>query len=73
MKNITLSVPEDLLRKAREYASRNGTSVNQMVRDLLRHKIEPNKSPFLERLNEFRMEIQVDTYQLDDRDSLYER
>lgn len=73
MKNITLSVPEDLLRKAREYASRNGTSVNQMVRDLLRHKIEPNQSPFLERLNEFRKEIQVDTYQLDDRDSLYER
>ena len=35
MKNITLSIPDDLLAKSREYASKHGTSLNQFIRDLL--------------------------------------
>ena len=33
--NVTLSIDEDLLRRAREAAKRRGTSLNQMIRDLL--------------------------------------
>ena len=73
MKNITLSIPDDLLRKAREYASRNGTSVNQIVRDQLRKITQPERTPFNERLKEFQKEIKVDTTKLGKRDSLYDR
>ncbi|MBR4416490.1 MAG: hypothetical protein IKS67_06955 [Victivallales bacterium] len=33
--NITLSIPDDVVANAREYAKRHGTSLNQMVRDHL--------------------------------------
>jgi hypothetical protein len=35
MPNITLSIPEDLLKNGRKYAQRRGTSLNGLVRDLL--------------------------------------
>ena len=34
--NITLSIPDDVVMNAREYAKKHGTSLNQMVRDHLR-------------------------------------
>ena len=34
-KNLTLVIPEDLLRKARIHAVHEGTSVNEIVRTLL--------------------------------------
>jgi hypothetical protein len=39
MKNITLSIPDDLLAKSREYAKAHGTTLNQMVRDLLKRNV----------------------------------
>lgn len=33
--NITLAIDEELLERARALAARRGTSLNQMVRDLL--------------------------------------
>ena len=36
MPNLTLSIDEDLLRKGREYAATRGTSLNALVRSLLR-------------------------------------
>lgn len=33
--NITLSIPEDIVRRAREYASKNHTSMNQLIREHL--------------------------------------
>ena len=33
--NITLSIPDDVVANAREYAKRHGTSLNQMIRDHL--------------------------------------
>jgi hypothetical protein len=41
MKNITLSMDEETLRRARDYATSHGTTLNQMVRDLLAAKITP--------------------------------
>jgi len=35
MKNITLSIPEDLLEASRQYAAEHRTSVNQLVREML--------------------------------------
>ncbi|MEZ4773272.1 MAG: DUF6364 family protein [Bacteroidia bacterium] len=46
MKNITLSIPEDLLEKSREYALRHGTSLNEFIRNLLRkHVIGESDDP----------------------------
>lgn len=39
MKNITLSIPDDLLAKSRDYAKAHGTTLNQMVRDLLKRNV----------------------------------
>ncbi len=35
MPNITLSIPEDLLKNGRKYAQQRGTSLNGLVRELL--------------------------------------
>jgi hypothetical protein len=35
MPNITLSIPEDLLKTGRKYAEARGTSLNGLVRELL--------------------------------------
>ncbi|MBQ9366350.1 MAG: hypothetical protein IJT83_01115 [Victivallales bacterium] len=34
--NITLSIPDDVVVNAREYAKKHGTSLNQMVREHLK-------------------------------------
>ena len=33
--NITLSIPDEIVANAREYAKTHGTSLNQMIRDHL--------------------------------------
>ena len=43
MPNITLAIDEDLLGKARDYADRNGTTVNALVRELLGETIDQDK------------------------------
>jgi len=35
MANITLSIPDDLLKNGRRYAQNRGTSLNALVRELL--------------------------------------
>jgi len=39
MPNVTLSIPEDLLKNGRSYAQSRGTSLNALVRELLREKV----------------------------------
>lgn len=39
MRNLTLAVDDELLRQARSYAALHGTTVNQMVRDLLAARV----------------------------------
>ncbi len=34
--NITLSIPDDVVANARDYAKKHGTSLNQMVREHLK-------------------------------------
>ena len=33
--NVTLSIPEDVVKQARRYAEKHGTSLNQMIREHL--------------------------------------
>ena len=33
--NITLSIPDDIVANAKEYAQRHGTNLNQMVKEYL--------------------------------------
>jgi predicted transcriptional regulator len=40
MRNITLSFPDDIIKRGKEYARRRGISLNALVRDALRREIE---------------------------------
>ncbi|MBA2432532.1 MAG: hypothetical protein H0V56_10525 [Chthoniobacterales bacterium] len=39
MRNVTLSVDDEILRQARAYAQRHGTTLNQMIRELLERTV----------------------------------
>jgi len=39
MPNITLSIPEDLLREGRQFAQQRGLSLNGLVRELLAESV----------------------------------
>ena len=40
MKNITLSAPDDMIERARDYAKAHNTTLNQLMRDYLKQCIE---------------------------------
>jgi len=40
MKNITLSIPDDLLAKVRQYAQRRNKSINQLIREMLASRVQ---------------------------------
>lgn len=40
MRNITLSFPDDVVERGREYARRRGMSLNALVREALRRMID---------------------------------
>lgn len=44
MKNVTLSMDEELLEAGRDYAARQGTTLNQLVRDLLDRTTRQDRS-----------------------------
>ena len=50
MKNVTLSLPDDLLRRSREYAQQHGTSLNELIRNLLKRQVSPNESDPIQKL-----------------------
>ncbi|MBX9578566.1 MAG: hypothetical protein K2W97_08865 [Chthoniobacterales bacterium] len=39
MKNITLSIEDDIIALARSYAQQHHTTLNQLVRDFLKQKV----------------------------------
>jgi plasmid stability protein len=41
-RNLTLSLPTDLIRKAKVYAAEHDTTINAVVRELLREKLTPD-------------------------------
>ena len=59
VKNITFRADEELIRRAREKAAREGTSLNALFRQWLRDYVEPEAAAseyraFMERLSHVR-------------------
>lgn len=48
MKNITLSIDDDLLKAGREYAMMHNISFNVLVRKLIEQTVLPGKDKWLE-------------------------
>lgn len=48
MKNITLSMDEDLLKTGREYASKHNISFNALVRQLVEQTVRSSRDNWLE-------------------------
>ncbi len=73
MKNVTLSIPDDLLAKSREYAAEHNTSLNQMIRDYLSSKVMKDRKRGLESLLKHMDSVKVKTNVKWTRDDLYKR
>lgn len=43
MPNVTLSIDEELLKAGRDYARKHNTSLNKLIRDMLKSKISLNR------------------------------
>ena len=48
MPNVTISLDEDLLRSGRQYAEKNQTSLNSLVRKLLEDTVRSQDSAWIE-------------------------
>lgn len=59
MKNITLSMPEDLIKLGREYAAKHGTTLNEMIRELLRKRVINETDHPIERLIEHAEKLKI--------------
>lgn len=50
MPNITLAIDQPLLEQARTYTRRQHTTVNALVRDLLRQTVAPREEDWVENM-----------------------
>ena len=50
MPNITMAIEKPLLEKARAYTRRQHTTVNALVRDLLRQTVAPREDNWAEKM-----------------------
>ena len=48
MPNITLSIPEELLKEGRKYAKKHNTSLNALIRELLQTVFSQGKKGFMQ-------------------------
>jgi plasmid stability protein len=48
MANVTISIEDDLLKKGRKYAQKHNTSLNAMIRRLLRKTVESESNHWLD-------------------------
>jgi ribonuclease D len=48
MANVTLSIDDDLLKKGRKYASKHNTSLNALIRRLLKMTVDSDSDQWLE-------------------------
>jgi len=47
MANVTMSIDDDLLKKSRQYASRRNTSLNALIRQLLKKTVDSDSQEWL--------------------------
>lgn len=48
MGNVTISINDDLLKKSRKYATKRNTSLNALIRRLLRMTVESDSDQWLD-------------------------
>ena len=48
MSNITLSIPDEVLKEVRNYAKKNNTSLNALIRQFLEKTFKKNKKSSLD-------------------------
>jgi len=72
MKNITLSIHEELLAMSTEYASRHQTTLNQLVRDMLKKVVQQKNlvDNLLEKSEQFAVSTKGTSF---NRDEVYDR
>jgi len=74
VKNVTLSLPEDLLHKSRAYAEKHGASLNELIRTLLRQTVCPPEQDPIQKLIDHSQRLTVNTEGWKwDRAALYDR
>ncbi|MDZ4679393.1 MAG: DUF6364 family protein [Saprospiraceae bacterium] len=74
MKNVTLSLPEDLLSRSREYAEKHGSSLNELIRALLRQVVSPPEQDPIQKLINHSQRLSINTRDWKwDRSALYDR
>ena len=74
MKNVTLSLPDDLLRKSREYAEKQGISLNEMIRRILKQQVQSERKEAVDNLIYHSGTFQVQTKKWKwNRDEIYDR
>jgi metal-responsive CopG/Arc/MetJ family transcriptional regulator len=71
MKNVTLSIPDDLLKKSREYAAKHCKSLNQFIRDLLKTTVVSDYDNELKSTFEHMDKVKVKTNKKWTRDELH--
>lgn len=47
MANVTISIDDDLLKRSRHFARIHNTSLNSLIRRLLKNQVESNSSDWL--------------------------
>ncbi len=73
MKNITLSIPEDLVKQGREYALKHGTTLNALIRMLLKSAVgasQQKSSQILEEMGKLKSPLKSIHWR---REELYDR
>ncbi len=74
MKNVTISMDDELLRRSREYAARQGTTLNSLIRQLLDTRVTPGEDRWMEEWFDLADEAKGDSKGWKfDREELHER
>ena len=75
MPNVTLSIPEDLLKSGREYALKHKTSLNALIRKLLSKTVQPKAKDELKKFLNLADQAKLSSkgQKKWSRESLYER
>lgn len=74
MKNVTISMDDELLRRSREYAARQGTTLNSLIRQLLDTRVTSGEDRWMEEWFDLADEAKGDSKGWKfDREELHER
>lgn len=50
MKNVTLAIDDEVLAEGRKYAEQHGTTLNDLMRDLLARTVMPDRAAMLKEM-----------------------